>query len=160
MVDLKYANAFSEVLEILRYIPKEDYEKIPLEIIEMFEDNCNADYSVEYTPTIDLISQNISKEARIIIAIFFRDYWATPSQKEKINTKEKDDMQKLEEEKRKKYNPNNLFKNREIIDKANVVENTENSNQNKVEENSLVEYQENFFTKFKNFIFKLLHIKS
>lgn len=30
MADIKYANAYSEVLEILKYIPIEDYNKIPI----------------------------------------------------------------------------------------------------------------------------------
>ena len=29
MVNIEYANAYSEVLEILKYIPVEDYKKIP-----------------------------------------------------------------------------------------------------------------------------------
>ena len=29
MISVEYANAYSEVLEILKYISKEDYEKIP-----------------------------------------------------------------------------------------------------------------------------------
>ena len=30
-MDVPYANAYQEVLEILKYIPKEDYQKIPKE---------------------------------------------------------------------------------------------------------------------------------
>ena len=37
MADIKYANAYSEVLEILKYIPIEDYNKIPKTKIELFE---------------------------------------------------------------------------------------------------------------------------
>ena len=41
MVDIKYANAYSEVLEILKYIPVEDYNKIPKTKIELFKINAN-----------------------------------------------------------------------------------------------------------------------
>ena len=37
MIDIEYANAYSEVLEILKYIPIKDYNKIPKNIIELFE---------------------------------------------------------------------------------------------------------------------------
>ena len=113
MIDLKYSNAFTEVLEILKYISKEDYEKVPLEMIEIMEDNCSKDYFVEYNPDISLTDQNISEEAQTIIAILFRDYWATPYQKERIEAKEKYDLEKLEEEKREKYNTDNIFKNKQ-----------------------------------------------
>ena len=113
MIDLKYSNAFTEVLEILKYISKEDYEKVPLEMIEIMEDNCSKDYFVEYNPDISLTDQNISEEAQTIIAILFRDYWATPYQKERIEAKEKSDLEKLEEEKREKYNTDNIFKNKQ-----------------------------------------------
>lgn len=41
-----------------------------------------------------------------------RDYWATPYQKERIIAKEKYERKQLEEEKRKLYNPDDLFKNK------------------------------------------------
>ena len=37
MVDNKYAVAYSEILEILKHIPIEDYNKIPKNEIELFE---------------------------------------------------------------------------------------------------------------------------
>ena len=41
MVNVEYANAYSEVLEILKFISKEDYEKIPASKIELFKLNQN-----------------------------------------------------------------------------------------------------------------------
>ena len=144
MIDLKYSNAFTEVLEILKYISKEDYEKVPLEMIEIMEDNCSKDYFVEYNPDISLTDQNISEEAQTIIAILFRDYWATPYQKERIEAKEKYDLEKLEEEKREKYNTDNIFKNKQ---EGTVRENT----------NLPIEIkEESFFKKLVNFIKKFL----
>lgn len=43
MIDVKYQNAFSEVLEILKSISKEDYDKIPSEEISVFEENKNKE---------------------------------------------------------------------------------------------------------------------
>ena len=80
MVDIKYANAYSEVLEILKYIPVEDYNKIPKNKIELFKTNANNDYSFKYNPNKTLDEQNVSKTAKAIIAILFRDFWATEIQ--------------------------------------------------------------------------------
>ena len=113
MVSVEYANAYSEVLEILKYISKEDYEKIPNSKIELFETNHNKDYIFKYNPNKTLDEQNVSKIAKAIIAILFRDYWATEIQKEKIITKQNYDRKQLEEKKKERYNSDNLFKNNE-----------------------------------------------
>ena len=120
MVDIKYSKAFSEVLEVLKYIPKEEYEKIPLDIIGLMEDNCLKDYKVEYNPGMTLSEQNFLEETKYIIAIFFRDYWATDIQKNKILLKEQQDAYLENLEKEKKFNTDifeNKLKNVEIENK-------------------------------------------
>ena len=115
MVDIKYANAYTEVLEILKYISEEDYNKIPKNKIELFQTNANNDYPFTYTPEKTLNEQNVSKIAKGIIAILFRDYWATNIQKEKIITKQNYDRHILEEQK-KEFNPNDVFKRKKVLD--------------------------------------------
>lgn len=110
MVSREYADAYSEVLEILKYVSQEDYNKIPKNKIQLFEKNANENYTVVYNPTKTLDEQNISKVAKGIIAILFRDYWATEIQKEKIIAKQNYERQKLENEKAKEYNPDSIFK--------------------------------------------------
>ncbi len=142
-VDTIYAKAFSEVLQILEFISKEDYEKIPLEIIEEMEDNSYKDYTIEYDPTKSLTEQNISKEAKTIIAMFFRDYWATEQQKEKILAKEKYDAYVEEIEKQEKYDVD-FLKNRA---------NNKKKEEKQEEENQLVVWEE------KNNIFRKIFLK-
>ena len=112
MVDAKYAMAYSEVLEILKYIPEAEYNKIPKEKISLFEKYASKEHEFQYMPEKTLDEQNVSKIAKGIIAILFRDYWATPSQKEKIISKQKNDRIKREAEKAEKYN-SDVFKKRE-----------------------------------------------
>lgn len=109
MVDIKYANAYSEVLEILKYISKEDYNKIPKSKIDLFEANYNKEYIFKYNPNKTLDDQNVSKTAKVIIAILFRDYWATNFQKEKIISKQNCDRIKLEKEKKARYDLDIFF---------------------------------------------------
>ena len=122
MVDIEYSNAYSEVLEILKYISKEDYEKIPNSKIELFETNHNKEYIFKYNPNKTLDEQNVSKTAKAIIAILFRDYWATELQKEKIIAKQNYDRMQLEEKKKERYNSDNLFKNNK---KKNILDATD-----------------------------------
>ena len=82
---------------------------------------------------------------KAVLANIFRDYWATPYQRERILAKEKYDLEKLEEEKRVKYNPDDVFKNKEEIRK-------EQKNNNLPVEIK----KEKFFTKLINFIKNIL----
>ena len=111
MENLEYANAYSEVNEILKSISKEDYEKIPKSKIELFKKCSNPNYKFNYNPNFTLEEQNVSKRARAIIAILFRDYWATDIQRNKIVKMQKNEFSRLEMEKEKKYDVNNIFNN-------------------------------------------------
>ena len=146
MINVEYANAYKEVLEILKAIPVEDYNKIPQSKIDLFTKNANQEYNFEYNPSLTLDEQNTSKIAKTIIAILFRDYWATDEQRAKILAKEKYDMEKREQELSKKYSYNNLFANHKN-DTTSKVEDT-------VTETAMIEYKkETVFGKIIN-IFK------
>ncbi len=114
MVNTKYERAYSEVLEILKYIPIQDYNKIPKEKIEIFQKYAGKNYSVSYSPSKTLDENNISKIAKGVIAILYRDYWASDKLREKINIAQNHERQKIEKEKRLLYNPDNIFEKEEI----------------------------------------------
>lgn len=137
MENIEYANAYSEVLEILKNISKEDYEKVPSEKIDLFKKNANKNYNFQYDTNLTLDEQNVSKRTKAIIAILFRDYWATPEQREKILAKQNYDRIQIEKNKQKQYNVDNIFKNKEK--KAETVENSV----------SMIEYKESIFSKIK-----------
>ena len=146
MVDIKYANAYKEVLEILKYIPEEDYNKIPKEKIELFETNANDNYKFNYEPNKTLDEQNVSKIAKGIIAILFRDYWANDNQREKIIAKQNYDRIKLEEQKREQYNPDELFKKKKIDDVK------ENENKEEIYNLPIEVKKENFYQRIIKFL--------
>lgn len=144
MVDIKYANAYSEVLEILKYIPLEDYNKIPKNKIELFKTNANNDYSFNYNPSKTLEEQDVSKITKGIIAILFRDYWATETQKNKIITRQNYDRMKLEKEKQAKYNAD-IFKKRNNRQEHNGEDNISTNELAMIE---YIEYKESVFKRF------------
>lgn len=110
MITKEYAMAYTEVIEILKYVPNEDIQKIPEEKLEFYKNNMDNEYNYKLDVTKEFNYQEMSSITKAILANIFRDYWATPYQKERIKAKEKLDLEKLEEEKRKIYNPNNIFK--------------------------------------------------
>ncbi len=150
MINNIYAKAYTEVLKIISHFPDEELAKIPVEKIEFYKNNMDKDYNFTIDPEIDLEKQNISKKANAIIVNLFQDYFATEEQK----IKEILDLnqRKEEQEKKEKYNPNDIFKKKEKNESSNALTSESNSN------TALIEYKESFFEKLKNFIFKILHI--
>ena len=149
MINTLYKKAYKEVLEIIKYFPEEEYNKIPKEKIEYYKKYMDNNYVFTIDPEIDLAEQNISKEASAIIVTLYRDYFATKEQRKKLEEIIKLNEIKLEEEEKNKYNPDDLFK----------PNNCKSINQNN-KEAALVEYKESFFTKLKNFVFKILHMNN
>lgn len=141
-----YKRAYTEVIEIIKYFPNEEYAKIPLEKINYYKENMDKDYNFKINPNIELEKQNISREANAILVTLFNDYFATDRQKEILNNLLKQNQQILEELKQEKYNPSNLFMQSKTQQQNKVTIQENNS------ENSLIEIKENFFTKFINFI--------
>lgn len=105
-----YAKAYTEVLEIISHFPKDEYDRIPQEKIQLFKDNMDKDYVFKIDPTIDLAEQNVSRKAKAILVVLFRDYFATESQKEKLKIILRQNTEREEKAKRERYNPDNLFK--------------------------------------------------
>ena len=112
MVAENYACAYKEVIEVLKYTKREDVNKIPKYRILLWKTNMNKDYDFKIDTTKSLKEQNLSDEAKAIIANIFKKYWATDYQRERIEAKEKYDIEQLEKEKQEKYNSENLFKNK------------------------------------------------
>lgn len=98
----------------------------------------NPNYVFKYDMYKDLDSQNVSTKAKTIIAILFRDYWATEEQRNKIIEYEKYDRQRIELAKREKYNPDVIFKKQL---KPDAIEKKESENI------SLIEVKETIITK-------------
>ena len=154
MINSTYSRAYTEVLEIIKYFPAEEYAKIPEEKIEFYKNNMDKDYVFKINPEIDLSKQNISPEASAVIVNLFRDYFATEEQKLKIKEILDLNQKREDQEKREKYNPDDIFKNKH---EEPAVKNNDKTFKNSTN-TALVEYKESFFIKFKNFIFKILHI--
>ncbi len=82
--------AYKEVIEIIKYIPKNDFDKIPKEVIESMYKESDREYnfSIDFN---NFMNQKILYETELILATFFRDYWATEEQRKVILAKERYD---------------------------------------------------------------------
>ena len=92
--------------------------------------------------------RNENKEISKSILRIMKDIKTNYGEKGKTN------LEEFKINPKEKYNPDDLFK------RKNSSEIVNENNQNNIEETALTEYKENFFTKVKNFILQLLHLKN
>lgn len=148
MISKNYSKAYTEVLEMIKHLPENEYNKIPKEKIEFWERNKDNKYKFVINPQIELEKQNISIEANSIIVTIFRDYFATNLQKEKLKIILEQNENKYQEQLREKYNPDNLFENRKKECMNPYVEKNTSL--------FVVKREENFFKKLINYVKKLI----
>lgn len=146
-----YPKAYTEVLEILKYMPIDDVKKIPKELIDTFEYKKDSNYKFVIDENQDFSKLKILDETEAIMVNIFEDYWATPEQKAKIEAKMREDMRRIEEEKKIKYNVD-IFKKEDIKKQDTVNENITNDNNLPMEVK-----QERFFKRVINFFKKILY---
>lgn len=132
--------AYSEVYAILNLMSWDSISKIPEKIWENIDNKRDKDKIIEINNIEDY---QASEQANKLLAVLYRDYFATDEEKEVINAKEKILEQKEQEELYEKYNPDNLFKN-----KVSKIETVENSV-------AIVEYKESIFKRILNKIKKI-----
>ena len=125
---------FSEIYCLLNFFPESYIAKLPKKLLNLIEQNSNSKYFIEVDTTKPLEEQNISENTKNILVVFKYNYWADEIEKKNIIEQLNINENKYEEELREKYNPDNIFKNKETIE-------------NSV---SMVEYKESFFTIIKN----------
>lgn len=135
----KYTDAFTEVYVILNELDDEDYDKIPPEVVDAIRKNRNKEYQFKIDKSIDLKDNNLLPEARALLFKIYRDYLATPEQKQKILKMQNEERRKRELKKQQQYNTN-VF--------ANKKQETEPKTSQQAAQ--LVPYKENVFKKICN----------
>ena len=144
-----YNRSYVEVLEILKLIPKNEYDRIPKEKIEFFEQNKDKNYIYKY----NLKDPKTLRKTDAIIINLYKDYIANEEEKKEIDEKLKQNLIKNEEEKREKY-PVDIFKKKK--EKIQVELPSIYSVDKDLEQNKLIEYKESFFTKILNKIKRMI----
>ena len=87
----EYGNSFTEVYTILKHLNEKELNKIPKEVLEVIEENRNENYYYNINKDLDLNKQKMLPETKALLFNLFRDYLATPVQKEKIINMQRED---------------------------------------------------------------------
>ena len=161
MLDIRetnYSKAYVELYEIIRKLPREQLSKIPTNLIENIKQQRNLEYIWIYNDKKSICEQNLMIETKALIVELYEKFLCTEDTKEIWKNYDRICLNFIETEKHNKFNSNNPFKANDIFSKLN---NKETTNVPKIENSTnttLIEYNESIFTRFKNFIFKILHI--
>lgn len=154
-ISITTRQAYTEIDNFIELLDEHKKNKIPQKLREYFK----KEKDKEYIKTIDLNQpikeQNLKEETLALIAMLNLQYWCEDeNEKQRLKTIYSENERKYQNELREKNKPDNLFKIKKHTTLNSTVDVSQNSS------TSLIEYKESFLIKFKNFIFKLLHINN
>lgn len=142
-MNVRTQEMYSEVYSILNLLGNSYISKLPKSLFKMIEDEKLDTYNPQYTEDKSLNEQNVKRESLAMIALFHLNYWCnSDEEKQQLKQLFKTNEEKHQAEIGEKYNPDNLFKNRNpqpIVDSQPVANGV-----------AMVEYKESFFKKFIN----------
>lgn len=130
-----YAKAYTELIEILKYVPNEDLKKIPKTKLETYMKNRDCNYNYIYNKELSFENQTILKLTKILIANIYIQYWASNEKRQEIRNQDKKELYNIEMKKKEIYSTDNIFKKKTkkevnynqitsmtVIKKKNIIE--------------------------------------
>ena len=150
--NIQYKKAYVELNEILKVLSKEQKEKIPKNFINNILNNMDKNYKFTFDESKGIFEQDLMVETEALLVEIYERYLA-PSEEEELWRKyDRFCLDKIENEKREKYNID-IFRDKNTINKPNLVIRNENSLNEKNNNNIPVEYKkQKIFNKIVNFI--------
>ena len=104
MNSVKYAKAMKEVTEYLKGITKEDFDKIPADVITFLYENQDKDYACNIDYTIPFKDMELTDEAKGIIVYLCYNYWCgNEKEKQNLINKLNENEQNFQEELKKQF---------------------------------------------------------
>ena len=101
---------------ILKKLDENYINKIPTEIWDFIEKNKDDQYTFFYDDNIELLNQNLNIDTIAILSYINMQYLLDEKSKKEVEEILIKDGAFLEQQKMKKYNPENIFKNKENIE--------------------------------------------
>lgn len=155
MVNERYGIAMAETLHYLKGISQDDINKIPDNFITFLKNNASQNYECKFDYTRPLKELNLKNETRGLIAMICLEYWCeTEEQKNSFREHLNENEKRYQEELRKKYNMDDIFKKKELSPEVEII--GENIDADKL---PIQAEQENIFKRIFNRIMKIFHMK-
>lgn len=153
MMDKRYSIAISETLHYLKGINQDDVDKIPKRFMLFLKENADDNYSCDFDYNKPLKELNLKDETRGLIAMICLNYWCeTEEQKNEFSKHLNKNEQKYQEELKKIYNTDNLFKKNNSDNREKLKSEIKNELPAEIK-------KQNAFIRLINWIKKMIHKK-
>ena len=98
---------------ILKHSNKEVINKVSNKFINMVEKHMSKEYMPNINYNKNINEQKLMQETRIILSLIYRDYLCDEKKRKELIIDDENELNKIENELREKYNPDNLFRKKE-----------------------------------------------
>ena len=105
-----YEEAFAEVDEILKMMPIDLLSKIPAKFRQVISENKSNDYIVNIKEPLE--EEQLKEETIVILGLIYRDFLASPEEREELQLKDAEELKRIEQEMQEKYDIQNIFDKR------------------------------------------------
>ncbi|MEI3402333.1 MAG: hypothetical protein V8R51_08605 [Clostridia bacterium] len=124
-MEREYEEAFSEVDEVLKLMPIDLLSKIPVQFRKVISENKDTNYKVNIKEPLE--EQNLKKETIVILGLIYRDFLASPEEKEKLQIKDAEELKRIEQEMQEQYDIENIYKKRKKRNRLSNIEEDQES---------------------------------
>lgn len=107
-----YEEAFVEVDEILKIMPIDLLSKIPVQFRKIISENKAKNYKVDIQEPLN--EEKLKEETVVILGLIYRDFLASPEEREELQAQDAEEIRKIEEEMQQQYDMGNVFKKRKL----------------------------------------------
>ena len=90
-----YEEAFVEIDEILKIMPIELLSRIPVQFRQVISDNKAKNYKIEIEQPLK--EEKLKKETIVILGLIYRDFLASPEEREEMQTKDAEELTIIED---------------------------------------------------------------
>lgn len=135
--------AYTEIDTFIDLLDEYSKNKIPKKLREYFKKEKDINYIKSINPNQPIKEQNLKEETLALIAMLNLQYWCEDeSEKQKLKSIYEENEKKYQVELREKYNPDNIFKDKQ-----------KNIETNHLQQTAMIEYKkDSLFQKIKKFI--------
>ena len=148
----KYQKAYVELYEIIKILPDEEKEKIPKLVLKNLKDNMDKEYKFTLDKDKNILNQKYRIETKALFLELYERYLLPEEESEFWKQYDKICNNMIEEDKRIKYNFDNIFKNRKL-EKEELIFTKENKSNLPIEIK-----KENIIMKFFKIIKDIFHL--
>lgn len=102
-----YEEAFTEVEEVIKLMPIDLVSKIPVQFRQTISENKATNYRVIIKEPLE--EQKLKKETIAILGLIYRDFLASPEEREQLQMKDAEELNEIEQKMKEQYDIETLF---------------------------------------------------